>query len=58
MRSCDSCVWFARRFDFDDGRIGICEYEDGSLARVITQCNNYKPKKYERKKFKYEEKED
>jgi hypothetical protein len=52
MKSCDTCEWFVRLKNLKgwQGRIGICEYEDGSLARVVKNCQNHKGKKYVRPK--------
>lgn len=54
MKSCDTCKWFVRIRNCKgwEGRIGICDYEDGSLAKVINNCRNYKSKKYARHKNK------
>jgi hypothetical protein len=53
-KSCDTCEWFVKIKDLKgwQGRLGICEYEDGSLSEVITNCDDYKSKKYKRTKTK------
>jgi len=52
MKSCDTCNYFVRIRNLKNwqGRIGICEYEDGTLSKVIKKCKNYKSKKYVRPK--------
>jgi hypothetical protein len=47
VRGCDTCFYFIRIKDWV-GRVGICDYEDGSLSKVIKQCENYKSKKYKK----------
>jgi hypothetical protein len=43
MKSCDTCVDFVR-IKCWVGRVGICDYEDGSLGKIRKQCPNQKPK--------------
>jgi hypothetical protein len=48
MRSCDKCLYFIRIRSWI-GRIGICDFVDGSLKKVIKNCKNFKSEKYKRK---------
>jgi hypothetical protein len=47
MNGCDSCSYFVRIKSMVSG-VGICDYEDGRLNKVIKRCVNHKPKKYKR----------
>jgi len=46
MRSCDTCIWFVRIKSLG---LGICDYDDSRLDKILKQCKNYKSKKYNRK---------
>ena len=48
-KSCSSCEWFVRT-KVNSNIVGFCEYEDCSLTKEVTVCNNRKGKKYVRPK--------
>ena len=48
MKNCDTCIYFIK-YNFQDGRKGICEYTDYNIKNMKGKsCEYYKPKKYKR----------
>lgn len=52
-KNCDSCIDFVK-VNFNDGRKGICEFHDASIADMKGKpCKDHSGKRYERRKGTY-----
>jgi len=53
MKNCDTCIYFFKVKTWKDGRKGICQSQDGSIAYMKGKpCEWYESKKYIRKNEK------
>ena len=51
MKNCDSCLYFIKVKQWQDGRKGLCSYTDCNIINMKGgSCRYYKHKKYQRNK--------